>query len=80
AAEQGDVESLRRYIEGGGDVDASNQLSDRLLHVTVRGGHAMATRLLLESKADMTIRNAILDTPLQIAMKRNRNDLVFTLM
>eukprot|EP00960_Hanusia_phi_P026652 746369-Hanusia_phi.AAC.2 len=80
AAEQGDMIFLRRYVEEGGDVDACNELSDRLLHVTVRGGHEPATRLLLENKADMTIRNAILDTPLQIAMKRNQKDLVFMLM
>ena len=52
AAKDGDVQALQVFLEHGGDKDAANSLSDRLLHVAVRCGKIAVTKLLLVNKAD----------------------------
>ena len=80
AAAEGGMEVLKTFLDHGGDHDAINHLSDRLLHVAVRSGKVEVTKLLLDHKADTAATNAMLDNPLQIAMKKNEKDLLLMLM
>jgi hypothetical protein len=80
AAMEGGVTALQAFLDHGGDKDACNALSDRLLHVAVRSGKVAVTKLLLDYKADTSLTNAILDNPLQIAMKHNHKDVLLMLM
>ena len=80
AAVEGGVTALQAFLDHGGDKDACNALSDRLLHVAVRSGKVAVTKLLLDHKADTSLTNAILDNPLQIAMKHNHKDVLLMLM
>jgi len=80
AATEDGVEVLRTFLAHGGDKDALNSFSDRLIHVAVRSGKTAVTRVLLEYKADTSLTNAMLDNPLQIAMKHNHKDLLLLLM
>ena len=80
AAMEDGVEVMKAFLSHGGDKDAVNSFSDRLLHVAVRSGKTAVTRLLLEHRADTSTTNAMLDNPLQIAMKHNHKDLLLILM
>lgn len=55
-------------------------LGDTLLHVATRAGQTPAVLLLLERGANPLVKNAMLDMPLQIAMKRNHTELSLLLM
>ena len=80
AAMEGGVAALQTFLDHGGDKDAPNAFSDRLLHVAARSGRVAVTKLLLEHKADTSLTNSMLDNPLQIAMKHNCKDVLLMLM
>jgi ankyrin repeat protein len=80
AAECGDLANLKSFLDHGGSSMSMNALGDTLLHAAVRGGNASNVRMLLERDADPTVKNSMLDIPLQIAMKKNDTEISLLLM
>lgn len=73
AIRQGNNEELRRLIEEGVDLNATcGQYSNRPLEVAIYSDNLYATKLLLESGADMTICNRWGDTLWSYAATHNR--------
>lgn len=73
--EMGDTESLRKMIEGGADVNASDFLVEWTpLHLAVFSNSGEAARILLSYGANVNARDRMHNTPLHwaILMKRPR--------
>lgn len=73
---QGEVHTLRTYLEEGGDVNAKrNGMS--LLHLAVSGRSQETIQLLLANHADLNARDSISKgTPLHRAVKKNYIEIV----
>ena len=68
AAEVGDLEAIRKHLEGGVDVDAVNKQGYTALHMAVRRGQKDAVALLLEKDANVNAERKG-KTPLEFAGK-----------
>lgn len=72
----GDPKAVRLLIDAGADVNAVIELGRTLLHDAVGFGNSEIVQLLLEHGARSDERDAIGDRPIDIATRKNRNDLV----
>jgi len=83
AAAAGDVESCRRMILAGYDVNSSssNKWGWTALHAAAFKGSAETVRFLLENKAEPMLTDIHGDTPLHIAVRQsNASNIVFLLV
>ncbi|MDG1875527.1 MAG: ankyrin repeat domain-containing protein [Mariniblastus sp.] len=87
AAEVGSCEALVALIEGGANVNVTNQLGDNPLHLAAQGGGNIfeaktnsansenpflrAIRVLLSAKTDANLKNAAGQTPIHVAAQRD---------
>jgi len=70
-----DIDSLRHYLEQGGNPNAKvNQ--DLLLHQAVRNQNNKMVKLLISKGADINAKNAYRDTPLYLAVEKNNQKMV----
>ena len=68
AAEVGDLEAIKKHLEGGADVNAANKQDYTALHMAVRRGQKDAAALLLEKGANVNAERKG-KTPLDFAGK-----------
>ncbi len=77
AAENGDVDLVREFIEAGADLNAKNIFGDSPLHKAVHKGHLPVVTLLVDSGADIGVENINGGlTPLHLAAYRGHADVV----
>jgi ankyrin repeat protein len=76
AAEQGDLESLKKHIASGADINSQDgRDGETPLHRAITRGQTAAARLLIEGGCDLNIgRKKDGDTPLDMAEGRGRTD------
>ena len=67
AAEKGDVEEVRRLIDGGADVAAKGAHGETALHHAARNGRAGAVRMLRDAGANVAAKNGAGKTALDFA-------------
>lgn len=70
AARQGDIESARRLIQGGADVNAPHEEYGSSLILAIASGHEDMARYLLDEGADPNASDAWGATPLHFAVHR----------
>ncbi|MDY6781836.1 MAG: ankyrin repeat domain-containing protein [Cyanobacteriota bacterium] len=71
---RGEINTLRTYLERGGDVNAK-QNGMSLLHLAVLGNRQETVRLLLANNADINIRDLNGEAPLYGAVTKNHVEL-----
>ena len=69
AAEVGDLDAIKKHLEGGADVNAANKQGYTALHIAVRRGQKEAVALLLEKGAKVNAQRKG-KTPLDFAGKK----------
>jgi ankyrin repeat protein len=69
AAEVGDLEAIKKHLEGGVDVNAANKHGYTALHLAVRRGQKEASALLIEKGANVNAQRKG-KTPLDFAGKK----------
>ena len=70
AAKEGNIESVKQYLDAGGDVDAKNDDWDGMtpLHYAVQLDHKEVAELLIAKGADVNVKEYLLGyTPLHLA-------------
>jgi ankyrin repeat protein len=81
AAEQGRIESVRKAIASGTDVNAADPATTlTALHLAAYSGHSDIAKLLLEHDAVVGGRNAKSLTPLHMAAYNGHSDVVTLLL
>ena len=77
AAEQGDLESLKKHIAAGADINSQDDRDGETpLHRAITRGQTEAARLLIEGGCDLNIgRKKDGDTPLDMAEGRGRTEI-----
>ena len=77
AAEQGDLESLKKHIAAGGDINSQDgRAGETPLHRAITRGQTEAARLLIEGGCNLNIgRTKDGDTPLDMAEGRGRTEI-----
>ena len=73
AAEVGDVESIKKLLAGGADVNAKNKGGYTALHLAAKRGQAAAAAALLEAKADIGLASKSGKTALHYVAYYNGN-------
>ena len=73
AAEVGDVESIKKLLAGGADVNAKNKGGYTALHLAAKRGQAAAAKALLEAKADIAAASKSGKTALHYVAYYNGN-------
>ena len=74
----GQTEALAYLLDHGGDLllDEPNRSGGTALHLSAELGRLDCGRLLLETCADANARNARGESPLRVALQKDRRDLV----
>ena len=78
--ESGDVDGVRRCLDGGADVNASDRQGRTPLYLAVREAHVTVARVLLDRAADVDRANLKRTTPLYVACLKNHLDAVRLLL
>ena len=73
AAATGDLETVKKYLDSGADVNAPGLIGSTPLHFAARAGHLEVARLLLDSGAEINIRSDPGVTPLHAAAHGNHD-------
>lgn len=68
AIHAGDLDQIKRHIYHGTDINKPDRDGEMPLHVAVRKGRLVITRLLVENGADIEARNHLGRTPLETAV------------
>jgi ankyrin repeat protein len=71
AAERGDVEAVKKFLESGIDINIGNSINITALMQAVGGGHVELIRLLLDRGASLSPRTSFGHTALTIALVRS---------
>jgi hypothetical protein len=80
AANEGDVERVKKLLEKGADPNARNVVSWTPLHVVASKNHIEIAKLLLEHGADPNVQEEHGRTPLHVAVSKNYVDMVRLLL
>ena len=80
AARDGDVEAVRRFLDGGMQPDARDEHDDTALTWAAMEGRLEVCRLLIERGANVNARQYEGATPLILAADRGHEELVHTLV
>lgn len=75
AVHAGDIDQLERHLYWGADLNRANPDGEMPLHVAVRNGRFVITRLLLEHGADIEVTNAQMQTPIYVALMTGRTQI-----
>ena len=76
AANDGDVDAVRRLVKSGENVDARDGTGRTALLIAARANQAEAARILIDAGADINAKDAIHDTPFLYAAAEGRNDIL----
>lgn len=76
AANDGDVDAVRRWVKSGENVDARDGTGRTALLIAARANQAEAARVLIDAGADINAKDAIQDTPFLYAAAEGRNDIL----
>ncbi len=80
AAEEGDLQSVKRFVEGGVDIDAKNQDGTTPLQASAWWGHKEIAAFLLEKEANVHVRDNYDWTPLSGAAQQDHYEIVELLL
>ena len=69
AAESGDVESVKRLIENGADVDAKDKDGEKALHKAAWMGQVEVATFLIEKGVNVNMKNKNNETAAEIALR-----------
>lgn len=72
-AAAGDVDAVRRELQGGADPDAGDDVNYGALHVAVQEGHVAVATLLLKAGADPNKLDKHGNGPLSVALVQGDN-------
>jgi uncharacterized protein len=76
AANDGDVDAVRRWVKSGENVDARDGTGRTALLIAARANQDEVARILIEAGADINAKDAIQDTPFLYAAAEGRNDIL----
>jgi uncharacterized protein len=76
AANNGDLDAVRRLVKSGEDVDVRDGTRRTALLIATRANQVAAASLLIEAGADINAKDAIQDTPFLYAAAEGRNDIL----
>lgn len=80
ASENNDVETIKKLLNNGEDINVCTVYQNTPLHLAVVKGHVDVTKLLLKNGADVNARNIFQNTPLHLATLNNRAEIVKILL
>jgi CubicO group peptidase (beta-lactamase class C family) len=80
ASLQGDLETVRRHIEAGSDLDAKDAYGSTSLMIAATFGRTAVARALIDAGADLHITNSDGATPLHVAAFLCRGEIVDALL
>jgi ankyrin repeat protein len=74
AAEEGNIEVVKKHLADGADVNAKSEFGTTPLHSTLREGDKEITKLLITNGADVNAKDSIVGTPLDYDNMYNRTE------
>lgn len=83
AASKGDLETVKEYLLGGGDINIKSWLGDTAISNAAVNGRMEVVRHLVKSGADINVKQKILGSvvqPIHLATLKNRKEVVLYLL
>ncbi|MGY5852860.1 MAG: ankyrin repeat domain-containing protein [Candidatus Thorarchaeota archaeon] len=81
AAEEGDLDGVKKALEDGANIDAKDDFfSNTALHIASSNGHIEIVRYLLEKGADIVIENGVDMTPVHLAARDGHPEIIKVLL
>jgi ankyrin repeat protein len=80
AAQSGDIIEVKNALAQGAQINAKTVAGDTALLLSVDGGHAEITDILLQAEADVNLKGARGRTPLMVAVQKGKSKLVKALV
>ena len=71
-----DIETVKRYLSSGADVNQRNKFGGSLLHIASVQGDKQLVRLLISEGAQLNVKNNRAMTPLDVSIKFKRTETI----